>query len=159
MKKYKFTLGVEKLINPISVGTLHFLEGFNEMLPKDIQKKLVDKSSKKNPLMGFVVEPYCYFLCYEIKDLDYFKSLLPDNFEITPTKVFKDDEEKHYLILSCFKASTSAFFGTRVEAYVIATNKETGLTSWVIVDYDTNTISYDSKNGLTFNVKFIILLI
>ena len=79
MKKYKFTLGVEKLINPISVGTLHFLEGFNEMLPNNIQKKLVDKSSKKNPLMGFVVEPYCYFLCYEIKDVEHFQSLLPDN--------------------------------------------------------------------------------
>lgn len=148
MKNFKFILGVEKLINPINVGTLHFLQTFNEMLPVKMQTKIVEKSSEKNPLMGFVVEPYCYFLCYEIKDLNYFEKQIPDNFEIIKTKIFQLDEEKKYFILSCFNARTSGFFGSRVEAYVIARDKNTNLTSWVIIDYDTNTISYDSKNGL-----------
>ncbi len=149
MKKYKFTLGVEKLIDPITVGTLHFLQSLSGSLPISVQQKMVKKSSKKNPLMGFVVDPYCYFLCYEIKDLDFFQGMIPENFELTKTKIFEDDIESFYFILGSFNARTSGFFGSRVEAYVICKNKDTGLTSWVIIDYDTNTISYDTKNGLT----------
>ncbi len=149
MKKYKFTLGVEKLIDPITVGTLHFLQSLSDGLPTSVQQKMVKKSSKKNPLMGFVVDPYCYFLCYEIENKEFFKSMIPENFELTKTKVFADDTEKYYFILGSFNARTSGFLGSRVEAYAICKNKDTGLTSWVILDYDTNTISYDTKNGLT----------
>jgi hypothetical protein len=35
----------------------------------------------------------------------------------------------------------------RIEFYVIARNIETGLLSWIICDYETNTNSYDPKNG------------
>ncbi len=148
MKKYKFTLGVEKLIDPISVGTLHFLQSFNDKLPTNIQNKLVNNSSKKYPLMGFVVEPYSYYLCYKIKDKEKMKSLLPDNFELTKTKIFEDDIEDYYFIIGAFSARTSAFFGSRIECYLIAKDLSTGLLSWVIVDYDTNTISYNKKDGL-----------
>lgn len=145
----KFTKGVEKLIDPISVGSIHFIQGFNEKIPKNIQKKMVAKSANETPMMGFVVDPYCYFLCYEITDLNYFESLLPDDFELEKTKIFNDDEPKYYYIQGSFNARTSAFFGARVESYAIAKNKKTGLLAWVIIDYDTNTISYDSANGLT----------
>lgn len=146
----KFTIAVENLINPLSTGSLHFIQSFNEKLPISIQKKLINKASKKNPAMGFVVEPYCYFLCYEITNIEFFQNLLPKNFELTKVKIFEDDEdEKYYFILGCFNARTSAFFGSRVEGYAIAKNLDTGLVSWVIIDYDTNTISYDSKNGLS----------
>ncbi len=145
----KFTIGVEKLIDPISVGTLHFIQGFNDKVPISIQKKLVDKSAQKNPFMGFVVDPYCYFLAYEITDKEYFQRLLPKKFKLVKTKIFaNEDDAKYYYLMGCFNARTSAFFGSRVEAYVIAENQETGLLSWVIIDYDTNTISYDPKNGL-----------
>lgn len=145
----KFIYGVEGLVNPIEVGTLHFLQSFSNKMPKNLQKKVVESSAKKNPLMGFIVEPYSYFLCYEIKDKEFFQSQLPKGFSLIKTKVFTDDEPKYYFIIGCFNTRTSAFFGSRVECYVIALNQKTGLTSWVIIDYLTNTISYDSKNGLT----------
>lgn len=46
------------------------------------------------------------------------------------------------------RAHTSAFWGSRIEFYVIAEDQKTKLLSWIIVDYITDTISYDSKNGL-----------
>lgn len=41
MKRFNFTKGVEKLIDPINVGSLHFMQFFNNLLPKNIQRKLV----------------------------------------------------------------------------------------------------------------------
>lgn len=149
MNKKDFVKGVEKLIDPINVGTLHFMQFFNALLPRKIQNQLVTESSKKTPYMGFVVEPYSSFLCYEIKDVEYAKSLLPNNFELVKTKIFEDDEPKYYSIFGCINSHTSAFWGLRVEFYVIAEDKKTGLLSWIIIDYDTNTISHDKKNGLS----------
>jgi hypothetical protein len=148
MHKQSFSAEVEKLVNPISVGSLHFIQMFNKLLPKAIQKRLVTSSSKKIPFMGFVVEPYSFFLCYEIADTDIAKSLLPDNFELVQTSIFQDDDPKYYCIFGCFRAHTSAFWGVRNEFYVIAEDRKTGLLSWIIIDYDTDTISYDSQNGL-----------
>lgn len=149
MKEYNFTKNVEKLIEPIEVGSLHFMQFFNNLMPKSIQRKLVTSSSSKTPYMGFVVEPYSYFLCYELLDLEKAKNLLPDGFKLIKTKIFEDDEPKYYSIFGCVNAHTSAFWGLRVEFYVIAEDEKTGLLSWIIIDYDTNTISYDKKNGLS----------
>ncbi|MEI6054009.1 MAG: hypothetical protein WCQ49_01435 [Candidatus Saccharibacteria bacterium] len=99
--------------------------------------------------MGFVVEPYSTFLCYEIADINQAKKLIPDNFKLIKTKIFSDDEPKYYCIFGCVRAHTSAFWGFRTEFYIIAEDKATNLLSWLIVDYDTNTISYDDKNGLS----------
>lgn len=144
----KFTTGTEKLIDPISVGSIHFLQQFNSLLPKRIQKSMMKSSSKKYPLMGFVVEPYCFFLCYKITDLDKASALLPDGFKLIKTSVFTDDEPEYYCIISVFRLHTSTFWGLRTECYVIAEDEKTGLESWIIIDYDSDTISYDSKNGL-----------
>lgn len=148
MNKKIFAKGVEQLVDPIDVGSLHFIQFFNRMLPKSIQKLLVKSSSEKIPYMGFVVEPYSFFLCYEIDDIHKAEQLLPDGFRLVKTKIFANDESKYYCIFGCFRAHTSAFWGVRSEFYIIAEDKKTGLLSWIIVDYDTNTISYDSKNGL-----------
>ena len=148
MKNIPFAKGVEGLVNPIDVGSLHFIQAFNRLLPKSIQQQLVQSSAKTIPYMGFVVEPYAFFLCYELLDLEKAKSLLPDGFELIKTKIFDTDEPKYYCIFGCFRAHTSAFWGSRVEFYVIAEDKSTGLLSWIIIDYDTNTISYDKLNGL-----------
>lgn len=148
MKKYNFIKEVEKLVNPIDVGTIHFIQSINKLLPRFIQDKLMAQSSKKIPYMGFVVEPYSLFLCYEIKDLEQAKSLLPDNFKLVKTKIFNNDEPKYYALFGCFRTHTSAFWGSRIEFYIIAENTKTGLLSWVIIDYDTNSISHDSKHGL-----------
>lgn len=149
MKRINFIKGVERLIDPINVGTLHFIQFFNSLLPKRIQSILIKSSSKKTPYMGFVVDPYSYFLCYEIKDLEKAKALIPDGFELVKTNIFEDDEPKYYCIFGCINAHTSAFWGLRVEFYIIAEDKKTGLLSWLIIDYDTNTISYDQKKGLS----------
>lgn len=149
MKKNEFTRGVEKQVNPITVGSLHFLQQYNKMLPVAFQNKIVAASAKKNPYMGFIVEPYCTFLFKKIVNVDYFKSILPNNFELIKSAPFAGDEEDYYLIISLFNARTSAFFGSRAEAYVIAEDTKTNLTSWIIVDYITNTISHDNKHGLS----------
>ncbi len=148
MNKVDFIKGVEKLIDPIEVGTLHFMQFFNNLLPKKIQKKFVDASAKKTPYMGFVVEPYSSFLCYEIKNLEMAKKMLPFGFKLVKCKVFVEDEPKYYCVFGCTNIHTSAFWGLRVEFYIMAEDIKTGLLSWLIVDYDTNTISYDPKNGL-----------
>jgi hypothetical protein len=149
MKETSFIKGVERLINPIDVGTLHFMQGLNDFLPTRVQKKMVAASAKKNPQMGFVVEPYSYFLCYEIADLHKASTYLPDGFKLIKTKIFEDTEPTYYGIIGCFSAHTSGFWGLRIECYIIAENTHTGLLSWIIMDYDTNTITYDPKNGLS----------
>jgi len=149
MKNSNFIKEVERLVNPIDVGTIHFIQYFNKFLPVSIQKKMVESSGLKTPYMGFVVEPYSYFLCYELNDFKKAKALLPKGFELIKTKIFEDDEPKYYGIFGCFNAHTSGFWGLRVECYIIAKNTNTGLMSWIIVDYDTNTITYDPKNGLS----------
>lgn len=148
MKKNYFTKGVESLIDPITVGNIHFMQSFMDYLPKSIQRKLMSSSSKKSPYMGFVVEPYSCFLCYEIDDMDKAQTLLPDGFKLIKTKIFDNDEPKYYCIFGCINVHTSAFWGSRVEFYIMAEDENTGLLSWIIVDYDTNTISYDKQNGL-----------
>lgn len=148
MDKHYFTKGIEKLIDPLEVGTIHFLAPYNRLLPKSIQHKIINSSGKKTPYMGFVVEPYCYFLCYEIIDLEWAKKLIPDNFKLVRSKIFDNDEPKYYGIFGCFNVHSSAFWGQRMEFYIIAEDINSGLLSWVIVDYDTNTISYDKKGGL-----------
>jgi hypothetical protein len=148
MNKDGFIKGVERLVNPIDVGTLHFVQSFNNYIPKKIQKKMVASSGQVTPYMGFVVEPYSYFLCYEIDDLEKAENLLPNGFKLAKTRVFEDDEPRYYGIFGCFNAHTSGFWGMRVEFYIIAEDENTGLLSWIIVDYDTNTITYDPKKWL-----------
>jgi hypothetical protein len=145
MNKKDFIKGVEKLVDPIDVGTLHFMQSINNFIPKKIQKRMVASSGKITPYMGFVVEPYSHFLFYELKDLEKAKDLLPEGFNLRKTRIFDDDTLKYYGILGCFKAHTSGFWGMRVEFYIIAEDESTGLLSWIIVDYDTNTITYDPK--------------
>ncbi len=148
MKARTFIKNVELMVDPIDVGTVHFMQTYTKGIPKDFQYKVISKSAKDNPYMGFVVEPYSLFLCHEIIDVEWAKKLIPDGFELVKTKVFDYEEPKYYSIIGCFNVHASAFWGTRIEFYIIAKNKETGLTSWLIIDYDTNTVSYDRQNGL-----------
>jgi hypothetical protein len=148
MSNYDFIKKVEQLIKPKDIATLQSLAPFTKFIPRKIQNKIMAESGKKNPYMGFVVEPYSVFVCYELKDLDWAKQLIPDNFELMETAVFSDGEPKHYIIFSCFNVHTSAFWGTRLEVNLIARNKSNNLLSWVIIDYDTNTLSHDLAKGL-----------
>lgn len=148
MKVDNFAYGSERLIDPIEVGKVHFLQKWLRKLPKSWQRKIVESASKKSPKMGFVVEPYAFFLFYEIKDADKVNGLLPEGFEITKSRVFTGDKEKYYGIVSIFRLHTGTFWGARSEFYVMAKNIKTDLMSWVILDYVSDTISYDQKHGL-----------
>ena len=148
MDKYKFTKNIEKLVDPINVGSIHFLQQFLNLLPTKTQNNIIEKSSEKTPHMGFVVEPYSSFLCYVVKDVEQANKLLPDNFEMVKSKIVEDEEPNYYALFGSFNVHTSAFWGQRMEFYLVARDKTTGLLTWVIIDYDTNTISHDKKRGL-----------
>ena len=107
----------------------------------------MEKGSKKIPYMGFIVDPYCLFLAYRINDSDKAQSMLPDEYELAETSIFQDDQKYPMVIFTAFSARTSAFIGVRLEMYIIARNKKSGLLSWIISDYETDTNSHDPKNG------------
>lgn len=119
MKNQEFITAVEKLVNPIEGGVMHVIQQYNQMLPVSIQHKLIKSSSNKNPYMGFIVEPYCLFTCFKIVDLEYFDKQIDSNFKLIKTSVFDNDQPECYVIISSFNVRTSAFFGNRIEAYVI----------------------------------------
>ncbi len=147
-KQKEFINGIEEMIDPIEIATIHFMQLYSNYVPKSILNKVMTSGSKNNPYMGFVVEPYSTFFCYEIVDIEWAQKLLPNNYKLVRSKVFDEEKAKYYSLFGCFNVQTSAFWGTRMEFYIIAENTDTGLLSWVIIDYDTNTISYDNSRGL-----------
>ena len=144
-----FILKTESLVKPQDVTTISFLGDFNKFLPKKTQHKIMLKGSKKIPYMGFIVDPYCFFLSYRIKDTAVAHAMLPNGYELVDTSIFKNDEKYPMVIISAFSARTSAFIGMQLEFYIIARNINTGLMPWVIADYETNTNSHDPKNQFT----------
>ncbi len=96
--------------------------------------------------MGFVVEPYSLFLAYEVNDDDV-KKYIPNEYELLPTSIFENESRKKCAIVGCFNVHTSVFWGSRFELYVIARNKKNNLLSWIICDYESNTINYDPCKG------------
>ena len=97
--------------------------------------------------MGFVVEPYCFFLSYEITDSDAAARLLPPHYRLVPTAMFADETPRLCAIVGAFTVHTSVFWGTRVELYVIAEDTRSGMLTWVICDYESNTINYGPGEG------------
>jgi hypothetical protein len=148
MSKYKFIKKVEEMIKTDDIAILRLVGPLLKYVPGKLQIKALENSSKDNPYLGFVVDPYSTFLFYEIVDLEWARRLIPDGFELEKTRVFNDGEPKYYISFAAFNVKTSAFAGTRLEVNVIARSKKTGLISWIIVDYDTNTLSHDSLKGV-----------
>ena len=64
-----------------------------------------------------------------------------------PTAIFEETEPRICGVIGAFNVHTSVFWGTRVELSLIAENTTTGMLSWVICDYESNTISYDPGQG------------
>lgn len=143
----KFILKSESLVKPEDVTTISFLGDFNRLLPKKTQHKIMVRGSRKIPYMGFIVEPYCFFLSYEIKNTATAQAMLPEGYELAEACVFRNEQKYPMVIISAFSARTSAFIGMRLEFYIIARHTDTGLLSWIISDYETNTNSHDPKNG------------
>lgn len=143
----KFIRKTESLVKPQDVTAISFLGDFNKFLSKKTQDKIMEKGSRKIPYMGFIIDPYCFFLSYRIKDPEAAQAMLPEGYSLAEASVFENEAPYPMVIISAFSARTSAFIGTRLEFYIIARNKETGLLSWIISDYETNTNSHDPKNG------------
>ena len=98
--------------------------------------------------MPFVVEPYCSFFFYKIPDPSKVQKFMPEGFKPAKSAAFTGDKEEYYGIVSMFRIHTSVFWGARAEYYLVAENEKTGLLSWVMMDYISDTISYDEKSGL-----------
>lgn len=148
MNVLEYAKGVEKLVDPMMVGKTHYLQTRLSKLPVWAQRKIVTSATKKADKMPFVVEPYCTFLFYEIPDPTKVQKFMPEGFVPALSAAFEGDKEKYYGIVSMFRIHTSVFWGARAEYYLVAENTATGLLSWVMMDYISDTISYDEAHGL-----------
>lgn len=148
MNVRKYSTGVERLVDPMVVGQSHYMQTKLSKLPVFLQRKIVTAATKKATKMPFVVEPYCTFLFYEIPDPRKVERFMPDGFIPAPSAIFDRDPERYYGIVSMFRIHTSVFWGARAEFYLVAENTKTGLLSWIMMDYLSDTISYDERHGL-----------
>ncbi len=149
MNVLQYAKGVEQLVDPMMVGKTHYMQTKLAKLPVWLQKKLVTNATKAAAKMPFVVEPYCTFLFYEIPDPTKVQKFMPNGFTPAKSKIFDTaGPAKYYGIVTMFRIHTSVFWGARVEYYLVAENKETGLLSWIMMDYLSDTISYDEVHGL-----------
>lgn len=143
-----YAKGVEKLVDPMEVGKVLYLQTKMKHLPVFWQRKIVTSAAKKASKMPFVVEPYCTLMFYEITEPEKMQKFLPEDFVPAKTAVFEGGPKKYYGVVTMFRIHTSVFWGARTEFYLMAENVKTGLLSWIICDYISDTISYDEKHGL-----------
>jgi len=143
----QYIKNTEQMVLPEKVAAVNQFSKLLEKLPVKLQKRIAVKSAHKNPYMGFIVEPYSFFLAYEITDMKAAQKLLPPEYRIVPTSMFAGTRPRPSVIIGAFNVHTSVFWGSRVELYLIAENTKTGLLSWVIIDYESNTNSYDPGQG------------
>ena len=131
---------VESLIHPAEVCDLFFLQRFKSLLPNSLFKRMLAKTSKKTPHIGFVIEPYALFMFFRLKDVDAARALLPDRYQLMKSAVFADEEPEYFLGMGIFNTKASTFWGTRLEAYLVARDTETGLVSWIFIDIISDTL-------------------
>ena len=131
---------VESLIEPAEVCDLYFFQRFKSLLPRSVFKKLLEKTSRKTPYMGFVIEPYALFTFFRLKDVEKAQALLPDRYELMKSAIFADEDPDNYLGMGIFNTKASTFWGTRLESYLIAKDRQTGLVSWVFIGIISDTL-------------------
>ncbi|WP_137844959.1 hypothetical protein [Microbacterium sp. 2FI] len=143
-----FVALTESKISPKTSANLYGRAEMLAKMPMSLQRWIVAHASGEE-YMGFVVDPYAAFLAYEIHDADAASALLPPGYRLVPTGMFADEAPRPTAILGAFNVRASFFWGTRVELYVIAENIATGMLTWVICDYESNTINYDPGEGFS----------
>ncbi|MDO8949428.1 MAG: hypothetical protein Q7V61_02765 [Actinomycetota bacterium] len=143
----RYVKTTEKLVVPADVVSTTQGSAFLRKLPLRLQRYIVKKASRTNPYMSFVVEPYAVFLAFEIVDIEAAERLLPPHYSLFSSAMFGGTEPRPCAIVSAFNVHTSVFWGSRVEFYLIAQNCKTGLLSWIIDEYESNTHSYDPSQG------------
>lgn len=144
----RFISHIERTVSPREVGRLYQRAEMMAKLPRSVQQWIATHAGDQ-PYIGFVVEPYCLFLAYEVVDTDEASRHLPPGYRLVPTAMFDGETPRPACILGAFNVHSSVFWGSRVELYLIAENTRTGLLSWIICDYESNTISYDPGQGFS----------
>ncbi len=144
-----FIRHTEMAISPKAIGGLYGRAEMLRKLPIGVQKWVVGRAGGQATDISFVVEPYSYFLAYEIEDASRASTQLPPGYRLVPTAMFAGTAPRFAGILAAFNVHTSVFWGTRVEFYLIAEHEATGMLSWIICDYESNTISYDPRRGFS----------
>ena len=143
----RFVKTTEKMVVPSKVASTTQGSAMLRKLPLRFQRYIVNRGARNNPYMSFVVEPYAVFLAFEVTDIKAAERLLPPNYSLFPSAMFSDTPKRRCAIVSAFNVHTSVYWGNRVEFYLIAENCKTGLLSWIIIKYESNTHSYDPKQG------------
>jgi hypothetical protein len=137
----------EKMVVPAKVASTTQGSAMLRKLPLRLQKYIVERGARSNPYMSFIVEPYAVFLAFEVVDAEAAERMLPPDYRLVPSAMFSDTTKRPCAIISAFNVHTSVFWGSRVEFYMIAENRKTGLLSWIITEYVSNTHSYDPSKG------------
>ncbi len=146
---HEFVGLTEAKVSPRDVGRLHGRAELLARLPVSVQKRIVARASDDDESIGFVVEPYAFFLAHELVDPDAARRRLPPHYDLAPASIFDATEPRHVGIVAAFTIHTSVFWGIRVEFYLIAEDRRSGMLSWIICDYESNTISYDPGQGFS----------
>ena len=72
-----FIKKTESLVKPQDVTGISFFSDLNRKMPRKMQHAFMKSGKKKVPYMGFIVDPYCFFLTYEIKNISVAQEMLP----------------------------------------------------------------------------------
>jgi len=145
----RFIKSTEQAVDPATVAMRVQGIGVLRKLPRTLQQMIIDRGSRTDPYMSFVVEPYAVFLAFEITDPEAAARLLPPDYRFVPSAMFEGTEPRVCAIVSAFTVHTNVFWGSRVEFYLVAENQRTGLLSWIIEEYESNAHSYDPARGFT----------
>ncbi len=143
----RYIKATEKMVVPEKVATTTQGSAVLRRLPLRLQRYIAERGARSNPYMSFVVEPYAVFLAFEIIDTQAAAQLLPPGYSLFPSAMFTDTPKRPCAIVSAFNVHTNVFWGSRVEFYLIAENCETGLVSWIIEEYESNTHSFEPSRG------------
>lgn len=144
----KFIKRVESLIETGEVCDLYFIQRFKKLLPPGLFKKLLYKASKKFPYIGFVIEPYSVFLFFRLRDPDRARALLPPRYELIKSRIVEGEEPDYYHGMGILNTRGSTFWGTRLESYLIARDRETGLVSWIFIDIVSDAVIALPRTGV-----------
>jgi hypothetical protein len=149
LNEEKFIKTVESLINPMAVSDLLFFQKLKGLLPTKVLKLLLRRASRNAPYIGFAIDPYSLFLFFRLKDIELANSMLSNRYELSKTRLFADDEPDYYIGIGNLSTRASTFWGTRVEVYLIATDRQTGKISFIFIDILSNTIIALPTKGIS----------
>ena len=144
----KFIKAVEHMIEPMDVSHLLFLQGLRRLLPARLFKWMLHRASRNTPYLGFVIEPYSLFLFFRLADIERAKAMLPPRYELARARIFADDTPEYYFGVGNLFTRASTFWGARQESYLIATDRETGLLSWIFIGILSNTVRALPTTGI-----------